>query len=164
MVGYYGEFIKQVVVKRKPLTKLTGKPTAGDVSVGATLLAGRHLEGAADGDLVAVTGELSAGSRRGDPRMDAEAMAELQAGSVYVPQPYTRYTWRGNILWYLHVDGEGGTQLEPQRGRSHSPSSVSTGGTGNRVLSLLEVHLRKAFAAFGVLGSVTRERVAILRQ
>eukprot|EP00873_Tetraselmis_striata_P040267 jgi/Tetstr1/460531/TSEL_005789.t1 len=62
-------------------------------------------EGAADGDLVAVTGELTAGPRRGDPWMDAEAMAELQAGSVNMPQPYARYTWRNNILWYLHKDG-----------------------------------------------------------
>eukprot|EP00873_Tetraselmis_striata_P040688 jgi/Tetstr1/460952/TSEL_006104.t1 len=45
-------------------------------------------EGAANGDLVAVTGELSAGPRRGDPWMDVEAMAELQAGNVNMPQPY----------------------------------------------------------------------------
>eukprot|EP00873_Tetraselmis_striata_P021445 jgi/Tetstr1/441709/TSEL_029932.t1 len=51
-------------------------------------------EGAANGDLVMDTGELSAGPRRGDPWMDAEAMAELQA----MPQPYARYTWRDNIL------------------------------------------------------------------
>eukprot|EP00873_Tetraselmis_striata_P016707 jgi/Tetstr1/436971/TSEL_025743.t1 len=55
-------------------------------------------EGAADGDLVAVTGELTAGPRRGDPWMDAEAMAELQAGNVNMPRPYARYTWRNNIL------------------------------------------------------------------
>eukprot|EP00873_Tetraselmis_striata_P045218 jgi/Tetstr1/465482/TSEL_010166.t1 len=62
-------------------------------------------EGTSDGDLVAVTGELTAGPRRGDPWMDAEAMAELQAGNVNMPQPYARYTWRNNILWYLHKDG-----------------------------------------------------------
>eukprot|EP00873_Tetraselmis_striata_P020841 jgi/Tetstr1/441105/TSEL_029373.t1 len=62
-------------------------------------------EGTANGDLVAVTGELTAGPRRGDPWMDAEAMAELQAGNVNMPQPYARYTWRNNILWYLHKDG-----------------------------------------------------------
>eukprot|EP00873_Tetraselmis_striata_P021267 jgi/Tetstr1/441531/TSEL_029761.t1 len=54
-------------------------------------------EGAADGDLVAVTGELSAGQRRGDPWMDPEAMAELYAGNINMPQPYARYTWRDNI-------------------------------------------------------------------
>eukprot|EP00873_Tetraselmis_striata_P016885 jgi/Tetstr1/437149/TSEL_025909.t1 len=62
-------------------------------------------EGAADGDLVPVTGELTAGPRRGDPWMDAEAMAELQAGSVNMPKPYARYAWRNNIFWYLHKDG-----------------------------------------------------------
>eukprot|EP00873_Tetraselmis_striata_P023141 jgi/Tetstr1/443405/TSEL_031418.t1 len=41
-------------------------------------------EGTANGDLVAVTGELTAGPRRGDPWMDAEAMAELQAGNGMV--------------------------------------------------------------------------------
>eukprot|EP00873_Tetraselmis_striata_P028787 jgi/Tetstr1/449051/TSEL_036266.t1 len=55
-------------------------------------------EGTANGDLVAITGELTAGPRRGDPWMDAEAMAELQAGNVNMPQPYARYTWRNNIL------------------------------------------------------------------
>eukprot|EP00873_Tetraselmis_striata_P008858 jgi/Tetstr1/429122/TSEL_019084.t1 len=64
------------------------------------------VEGAGDGDLVAVTGELTAGPRRGDPWMDAEAiMAELQVGNVNMPRPYARYTWRNNILWYLHKDG-----------------------------------------------------------
>eukprot|EP00873_Tetraselmis_striata_P001156 jgi/Tetstr1/421420/TSEL_012369.t1 len=62
-------------------------------------------EGAADDDLVAVTGELSAGPRRGDPWTDTEAMAVLQPGNVNMAQPYARYTWRGNILWYLHKDG-----------------------------------------------------------
>eukprot|EP00873_Tetraselmis_striata_P038321 jgi/Tetstr1/458585/TSEL_044988.t1 len=48
-------------------------------------------EGAADGDLEAVAGELTAGPRRGDPWMDAEAMAELQAGNVNMPRPYAHY-------------------------------------------------------------------------
>eukprot|EP00873_Tetraselmis_striata_P003591 jgi/Tetstr1/423855/TSEL_014479.t1 len=41
-------------------------------------------EGAANGDLVAVTSELSAGPQRGDTWMGTEAMAELQAGNVNI--------------------------------------------------------------------------------
>eukprot|EP00873_Tetraselmis_striata_P011945 jgi/Tetstr1/432209/TSEL_021665.t1 len=206
MVGYHGKFIEQVAVKRKPLTKLTGKVpwewgseqqrafeqlkadlvsapvlrnpdwsrpcilhtdfsgaglgavlaqeddegqeyvvefasrtcqgaepnyasyeaswevgAVGDEAQGSSrqpelsawarrrILDTAH-EGAADGDLMVVTGELTAGPRRGDPWMNAEAMAELQAGSVNMPRPYARYAWRNNILWYLHKDG---THREP---------------------------------------------------
>eukprot|EP00873_Tetraselmis_striata_P022088 jgi/Tetstr1/442352/TSEL_003184.t1 len=41
-------------------------------------------EGAANGDLVAVTSELSAGPQRGDTYVGTEAMAELQAGNVNI--------------------------------------------------------------------------------
>eukprot|EP00873_Tetraselmis_striata_P006796 jgi/Tetstr1/427060/TSEL_017265.t1 len=139
MVGYYGKFIEQVAVKRKPLIKLTGKVPGARLGVvlaqeddegreyvvefanrtcqgaepnyaGYEAWARRRVldaahEGAADDDLVAVTGELSAGPRRGDPWTDTEAMAVLQPGNVNMAQPYARYTWRGNILWYLHKDG-----------------------------------------------------------
>eukprot|EP00873_Tetraselmis_striata_P020918 jgi/Tetstr1/441182/TSEL_029440.t1 len=84
MVGYCGMFNEQVAFKRKPLTKLTGKARR-------RVLDAAH-EGAANGNLVAVTGKLSVGPLRGDPWMDAEAMADLQAGNVNMPQPYARYT------------------------------------------------------------------------
>eukprot|EP00873_Tetraselmis_striata_P037093 jgi/Tetstr1/457357/TSEL_043960.t1 len=62
--------------------------------------------GAGDGDLVAVTGELSAGPQRGDPWVDAEAMVELHTGIINMPPPYARYAWRRvDILWYMHMDG-----------------------------------------------------------
>eukprot|EP00873_Tetraselmis_striata_P028582 jgi/Tetstr1/448846/TSEL_036072.t1 len=64
---------------------------------------GAAQEGAADGDMVAITRELSAGPRRGDPWVDAEAMAELPADSINSPQPYARYTWRKGVFLAVAV-------------------------------------------------------------